>query len=191
LDFRLIQNLKSKKDGSQLLMEAIYIPHLLKAPKQTQVVQVEEFLPNLETLTPVRGQVRVTHQGTYLEVSAKAEAIATLTCHRCLQQYNHRLVANTSELIWLDAAANQPYTGPSEQEIDVDDLVETLAPDGVFHPGEWLYEQMCLALPPRQLCDAKCKGIQLERPSNSEPTADQRWAALEVLKGKFPKESQI
>ncbi|HAX78001.1 MAG TPA: metal-binding protein [Cyanobacteria bacterium UBA11372] len=167
-------------------MEAIYIPHLLKAPKQTQVVQVDEFLPSLETLTPVRGQVRVTHQGTYLEVSALAEAIATLSCHRCLQQYNHRLVVNTSELIWLDAAANQPYTGPIEQEIDVDDLVETLAPDGVFNPGEWLYEQMCLALPQRQLCDRKCKGIQISQTSNSEPTLDQRWAALEVLKGQFP-----
>ncbi len=169
-------------------MEAIYIPHLLKAPKQTQVIQVEEFLPSLETLTPVRGEVRVTHKGTYLEVSAKTEAIATLTCHRCLQQYNHRLVVNTSELIWLDAAANQPYTGPSEQEIEMEDLVETLAPDGVFNPGEWLYEQMCLALPPRQLCDTKCKGIQLKQTRNSEPTADQRWAGLEFLKGKFPKE---
>ena len=169
-------------------MEAIYIPHLLKAPKQTQVIQVEEFLPSLETLTPVRGEVRVTHKGTYLEVSALAEAIATLSCHRCLQQYNHRLVVNTSELIWLDAAANQPYTGPIEQEIDVDDLVETLAPDGVFNPGEWLYEQMCLALPQRQLCDRKCKGIQISQTSHSEPTPDQRWAALEVLKGKFPKE---
>jgi uncharacterized protein len=167
-------------------MEAIYIPHLLKAPKQTQVVEVEEFLPSLETLTPVRGQVRVTHQGTYLEVDGKAEAIATLTCHRCLQQYNHRLVVNTSELIWLDPAANQPYTGPSEQEIDVDDLVETLPPDADFDPGDWLYEQMCLALPQRQLCDRKCKGIQISQTSQSEPTLDQRWAALEVLKGQFP-----
>lgn len=167
-------------------MEAIYIPHLLKAPKQTQVVEVEEFLPSLETLTPVRGHVRVTHKGTYLEVDGKAEAIATLTCHRCLQQYNRRLVVNTSELIWLDPGANQPYTGPSEQEIDLHDLVETLAPDGNFDPGEWLYEQMCLAIPQRQLCDRKCKGIQISQTSNSETTLDQRWAALEVLKGQFP-----
>ena len=171
-----------------IIMEPIYIPHLLKSPKQTQVVEVEEFLPGLETLTPVRGEVRVSHKGTYLEVAAKAEAIATLTCHRCLQQYNHRVVVNTSELIWLDAAANQPYTGPIEQEIDVDDLVESLAPDGIFNPGDWLYEQMCLALPQRQLCDRKCKGIQISHPSESKPTRDQRWAALELLKGKLPGE---
>lgn len=168
-------------------MEPIYIPHLLKAPKQTQTIEVEEFLPGLETLTPVRGQVRVTHQGTYLEVVAKTEAIATLTCHRCLQQYNHRLVVNKSELIWLSASADQPYTGPVEQEIAVDDLVETLSPEGDFDPGEWLYEQMCLALPPRQLCDRKCQGIQPIQKSNSEPTPDKRWAALENLKGKLPK----
>lgn len=181
-----IQNLKSEKDGSQLVMETIYIPHLLKAPKQTQVIQVDEFISGLETLTPIRGRVQVTHQGTYLEVSASVEAIATLSCHRCLQQYNHRLAVKTSELIWLDVEADSPYTGPLEQEITLDDLVETLSPDGYFDPSAWLYEQMCLALPPRQLCDPKCKGIQLNQTTHAEPSVDKRWAALDLLKGQFP-----
>lgn len=167
-------------------MEPIFIPHLLKAPNQTQVIQVEEFLPGLETLTPIRGQLRVTHQGNYLEVAGKAEAIATLTCHRCLQQYNHRLVVKTSELIWLDDTAEGESALPLEREVALEDLVETLSPQGYFDPSEWFYEQMCLVIPPRQLCDSQCQGIQATETNHSEATVDRRWASLEILKGKFP-----
>jgi uncharacterized protein len=54
-------------------MDAIYIPQLTKAPQQTEVLDFNEAIPGLETLTPVQGQLRVTHQGSYLEVSANAE----------------------------------------------------------------------------------------------------------------------
>lgn len=164
-------------------METIYIPQLTKAPDQTEVIPVEEFLPGLETLTPIRGRVRVTHRGNYLEVSARAEAIMTLTCHRCLQQYNHRLVVNNSELIWLDVAANQSEALPLEREVALEDLVETLPPQGYFDPGEWLYQQMCLAIPQQQLCDSNCSGIQVSEANNHpEPLTDRRWASLEALK---------
>jgi len=164
-------------------MDAIYIPQLTKLKEQTEVIQVDESLPGLATLTPVRGTIRVQHHSNYLDVSAKAEAIITLTCHRCLQQYNHRLVVNTSEIIWLDEAADQPYGGPIEREVVMEDLVETLPPQGYFYPSEWLYEQLCLEIPQRQLCDTHCAGIQItDATSTSKQTTDQRWASLEALK---------
>lgn len=164
-------------------MEAIYIPQLAKAPEGTEVIQFEEFLSEIETLTPVRGWLSVTHHSNYLEVKAQAEAIITLTCHRCLQQYNHRLKIKPSELIWLDETANEPDIGPEERETDLEDLVETLPPQGYFHPKEWLYEQMCLEIPLRHLCDTKCPGIQLaDAGGDEQPAADRRWAALEALK---------
>jgi uncharacterized protein len=163
-------------------MEAIYIPQLTKAPEQTETLQFQEFLPGLETLTPVRGRLQVTHQGNYLEVSAQAETIMTLTCHRCLQQYNHRLTLNASELIWLDETANQADTGPLERETPLEDLVETLPPQGYFQPDVWLYEQMCLAIPPRQLCDQQCPGIVTSDSPAAEGSSDHRWNALEALK---------
>lgn len=166
-------------------MEAIYIPQLTKAPERTEVVQVEDFLPGLETLTPVRGQVKVQHHGNYLEVAGQAETIITLTCHRCLQQYNHRLIIDTSELIWLDETANQPYDGPLEREVAVEDLIETLSPQGYFYPSEWLYEQLCLEIPQRQLCEAECAGIPANKATANktpEKTVDSRWASLEALK---------
>ena len=49
----------------------------------------------------------------------------------------------------------------------------------------WLYEQMCLEIPQRQLCDANCPGIQTTS-SNSHQLLDSRWASLEALKNQFP-----
>lgn len=164
------------------MMEAIYIPQLIKAPEKTEAIQVQEFLSDLETLTPVRGAIKVKHCGNYLEVSAVAETIITLTCHRCLQQYNHRLVVDTSEIIWLDEAAEQTDTPLVERELALEDLVETLPPRGFFEPSQWLYEQLCLELPQRQLCDNKCLGIQTANNDAATALIDKRWASLQSLK---------
>ncbi len=167
-------------------MDAIYIPQLTKAPERTEEIQVEEFLPGLETLTPVRGNIRVQHHGNYLQVSGQAEAIITCTCSRCLQNYNQRLLLHTKEIIWLDEAANETENLPLEREVVMEDLLETLSPEGYFHPGEWLYEQMCLAIPQRQLCDRKCPGITPTTANDSEKPVDRRWAGLEALKKELP-----
>lgn len=164
-------------------MEAIYIPQLARSPEQTETVAVNDYLPDLETLTPVQGEVRVSHRGNYLEVAGTAEAIVTLCCDRCLQQYNHRIVVDTSELIWLEKAeVNDPETTSLEREVAFDDLVETLDPDGYFQPLTWLYEQFCLEIPPRQLCDPRCKGIQVKPEANQSNPIDRRWGSLELFK---------
>ncbi|MEA5570799.1 YceD family protein [Calothrix sp. UHCC 0171] len=171
-------------------MDAIFIPQLTKAPERTEEIQVREFLPGLDTLTPVRGVIRVRHCGNYLEVLANAEAIITCTCNRCLQQFNHRLAVDTSEIIWLDETANQVEDLPLEREVPLEDLVESLLPQGYFHPSEWLYEQMCLAIPFRQLCDRNCQGIEStannKSDNSAEKTVDKRWASLEALKKQLP-----
>jgi uncharacterized protein len=165
-------------------MEAIYIPQLLKARDKTQEIPLQDFIPGLETLTPVRGRMRVKHGGTFLEVAVQAETIVTLTCDRCLQQYNHRLCLDTSEIIWLDNSANESKTFPAEREISFEDLSERLSPNGFFEPDTWLYEQFCLAMPLRQLCRADCQQLT-PLASTSEPLIDSRWAALEALKNQL------
>jgi uncharacterized protein len=163
-------------------MAEIYIPQLVRAPEQTETVEVNHHLAELETLTPVQGVVKVSHRGNYLEVSGKAEAIVTLTCDRCLQQYNHRIVVDTSELIWLQKLADDPDADLLEREVAYEDLVETLDPEGYFQPLDWLYQQFCLAIPPRQLCDANCPGIQIESSSEPSMLVDRRWASLQSIK---------
>lgn len=163
------------------ITEAIYIPGLLKLPEQTEVIQFNQFIADLETLTPVRGRLQVTHQGNYLDVAASSETIITLTCHRCLQQYNHRLKVDSSELIWLDELASLLEKEPLELEVTLEDLVETLSPHGYFQPETWLYEQLCLSLPPRQVCDQNCPGIPIND-NVTQSANDRRWEALENLK---------
>lgn len=168
-------------------MDAIYIPQLLTRPQQSEQIPVQDYIPDLATLLPAQGTIQVSHRGNYLEVSAHAEAIVTLTCDRCLQQYNHRLVVDTSELIWLREAIDEPEFEGMEREVALEDLVETLDPQGYFKPDEWLYEQFCLALPQRQLCDQACQGLTIEDTTsapNPQPV-DRRWASLESLKEHF------
>ncbi|WP_035984982.1 YceD family protein [Leptolyngbya sp. KIOST-1] len=160
-------------------MERVYIPHLLQRPEKTLTVELDTHLGDLETLTPVRGELTIVHQGTYLEVKARADTIVTLTCDRCLQAYNHRVAIAPKELIWLEADPD-PATLPLEREVSVDDLVETLPPNGHFVPETWIYEQICLALPQPQICDEDCEGIDLSATAAANPV-DRRWAALAQL----------
>ncbi len=162
-------------------MEPIHIPWLTRLPEQTDVQQIDEVIPELGSLTPVKGLVRIKHQGNYLEVEGKAEVIITLTCDRCLQQYNYRLSITPAELIWLDEAAEEFNHALLDRDLAPEDLVESLSPEGYFDPAKWLYEQLCLEIPLRKLCDKQCEGIPL--PQNEiNPAADRRWAGLAAFK---------
>jgi uncharacterized protein len=149
------------------------------------------LIPEFETLTPVRGKVTVKHGGTFLDLAAQAETIITLKCDRCLQQYNHRLILDTTEIIWLEEIDQEPDRKGMEIRTDLDELVDSLPPDGHFDPNVWLYEQLCLSLPLRQLCDRDCAGITppLEpdpEPSEAQQLLDSRWGILANLKDRLP-----
>lgn len=166
-------------------MEAIFIPRLTKAPERTETIDIKTFLKDLKTLTPVQGWLRVTHQGNYLEVSAEAETIITLSCPRCLQQFNYRLSIAPSELIWLNEDAAEMDETLFDRDLTLDDLVESLPPNGYFEPDAWLYEQLSLEIPQHQLCDQDCAGIEVSPENLSDRFVDRRWASLESLKGKL------
>lgn len=161
-------------------MQRIYIPHLVNDPGKARTLEVNDYLSGLDTLTPVKGRIQIEHRGNFLDVVAQAETIATLTCHRCLKNYNARIQVDTSEFIWLQEP--QPETYAEEVEVGLDELIETLPPQGHFDPGKWLYEQLCLAVPQRQLCDQACEGITNPLASDVAETTDQRWSALSALK---------
>ncbi|MEM9904249.1 MAG: YceD family protein [Cyanobacteria bacterium P01_D01_bin.44] len=168
-------------------MQPIYIPHLKRLPDNTRRLEIDEHLSALESLTPVKGHLQVQHRGNFLEVSAQAETIMTLACHRCLQHYNSRIQVDTSEFIWLQDP--EPDTYGVEREVEMSDLVETLSPQGHFEPATWLYEQFCLSIPQRQLCNQDCPGIEVAE-TGPEPgqsaESDHRWAALSALKQQLP-----
>lgn len=170
-------------------MNPIYIPQLLRVPQNTETLEVQDYLDGLETLTPVNGYLRITHHGNYLNISGQAETIVTLTCDRCLQQYNYRLAIEPTEIIWLEDTVEDPEDLPLEREITLEELVETLPTNGYFHPDKWLYEQLCLEIPQRKLCDQQCSGIPIGDTLPIVPSTkpDGRWASLEALKQQLPK----
>ena len=162
-------------------MEAIYIPHLLKARQRKAEIIVNDIIARLDTLTPVKGKIAVRHGGNFLEVISQAETIATLTCDRCLQHYNHRLAIDTSELIWLESELENIEDLPSEREVSIEDLSETLAPNGHFDPESWLFEQLSLALPLRRICGENCPGAA-KTSSETGSKIDSRWSSLAASK---------
>jgi len=141
---------------------------------------VDQPIAGLASLTPVRGQVRAIHHGSVLEVEGSAETIVTLCCDRCLQSFNHALVATARELLEIAAA------GPEEDEEVVfaaEDPVERLDPGGSFEPERWLFEQLSLQLPLVNRCGADCPGPPLPQgDSGEDPGGDPRWAALRSLR---------
>lgn len=167
-------------------MNPIYIPHLLNATDRTRTLSFETFFEDLVTLTPVRAHVSIRHGTTFLEVCGQAQTIVTLTCDRCLQQYNHRLSVDTKEILWLEENCSEAKDEPLEQELNPDDLVESLSPYGYFEPDTWIYEQICLMLPQRQICDPDCKGLVVEATfpwtKDASEVVDHRWSALAALK---------
>ena len=166
-------------------MDPIHLPQLIQSPDCTEVINFSESVAGLETLTPVKGWIKVTHQGSYLDVSTQADTIVTLVCDRCLQQYNHRLSIEASEMIWFQSTPDDELYEPGvEIEVPMEELVETLPPEGTFDPESWLYEHLCLELPQRKLCEENCEGISIPSQSASLVT-DRRWAALESLKNQL------
>lgn len=160
----------------------IYIPQLLKMPEQKQEIELDDYIAGWETLTPVRGSLTIVHRGNFLQVELSAETILTLTCDRCLQSYNYRLVVNNGEIIWLNQELNHKVNLPPEREITQEDLDESLPEDGYFVVEDWIYEQLSLAMPLRQLCGKNCQPPGNQNQDEGQNRGDNRWSALASLK---------
>lgn len=171
------------------MAHTIYIPRLTKLADSRETVEFKEIFPDLQTLTPVSAKVQVTHKGNYLEVVGQADGIITLSCDRCLTQFNHRLSIDTTEFIWFDESEGPESIEdlPLDEDLALEAMVETISKDGEFDVSNWVYEQLSLEIPYKQLCDANCGGITIQ-PENEQPVGDRRWAGLEALKSQLPEE---
>ncbi|MFO7629270.1 MAG: DUF177 domain-containing protein [Prochlorococcaceae cyanobacterium] len=140
--------------------------------------QVDQHLTELATLTPVRGQLSAVQRGSVLAVAGEAATIITLCCDRCLQDFNHPLRAQASELIWLGQGPPPGETPASELVLDLDPgtACDNLDPRGSFDPEHWLFEQLSLQLPLVNRCGANCPGPA----AYSNPPAA-GWSALASL----------
>lgn len=156
------------------MLRPVPLEELLHQPRQTLTLDFQQFLEGFDSLVPVEGSVQIAHRGTFLEVSGEANTIVTLTCHRCLQQFNHRLTLQLHEIILIRKPAEAEE---AELELEMEDLVEQISPGAVFDPGDWLYQHLHLALPQQLACGEDCQGPEI--PIQTESSGiDPRWAAL-------------
>lgn len=169
---------------------------------------VDQLLTELESLTPVRGEITARHHGSVLELKGRAETIVTLCCDRCLQHFNHPLAMEVSELLELRAAGraaaspSNPLEGADGRDLAalaagpalrIESLDDRLDPGGDFDPERWLFEQLSLQLPVVNRCGSDCpgpplpqqalKGLSLPDDALAGTAAlDPRWAALRQLR---------
>jgi len=148
--------------------------------------ELDQPLPQLASLTPVRGHVQAIHRGNVLDVQGEANTIVTLCCDRCLQHFNHPLSFHSHELLWLGEEARQQgletsliEQGEAVLDLDPDALSESLDPRGSFDPAHWTFEQLSLQLPVVNRCGPDCPGPASWGSATSG--IDPRWAVLQAL----------
>ena len=156
----------------------------LGAPK---VWSVDSKLEDLESLTPVRGELQAEHRGNVLEVRGELQTIVSLCCDRCLGQFNQSLEVSSEELIWL--GQDQSAEAMAEAGFDPDSpdgLIENLDPRGSFEPERWAFEQLSLQLSVVNRCGPECPGPPQQQPSKRQAAnpapVDPRWQALQQLR---------
>ena len=143
---------------------------------------VDQPLPELGSLEPVRGWLLATHRGDDLWVQAQATTVVELICDRCLQPFPHRLSTAVEESIGLRSSSDPLDPELEFSSADGQEAMESIDPSGIFDPEHWLFEQLNLQLPLKRLCCSDCPGlIEPERPTASSNAMDPRWAALREL----------
>ena len=146
---------------------------------------VEGHLEAMPSLTPVRGHLTAEHRGNVLAVDAELATIVTLTCDRCLGQFNQQLSCSPSELIWLgDAPPSEQELEASEDVASMEDLVECLDPRGHFEPEQWVFEQLHLQRPVVNRCGDHCPGAPGLNQDHDGAVQDPRWEALRQLRNR-------
>lgn len=143
---------------------------------------------------PVSASIEAHWIATLLEVNGNVKSAATLSCSRCLKDYQHDLRGYFSLTFTREMPDIENLDELEDDELDVE-----LSPDdlGLVHaPGEQIdlhdtvAEQVLLALPVRPLCDEHCLGLcpgcgqdlNVARCGCEKPIFNHKFAALKKLK---------
>lgn len=166
----------------------------LRDRESPRIWTVDGYLDDLPSLTPVRGTIQAEHRGNVLAVHGSLQTIVTLTCDRCLNQFNQQLISTTEELIWLGEEQNVvDQFQASDGTEQMTGLLERLDPKGPFDPQQWAFEHLNLQLPAVNRCTGDCPGPPGSSTSGSENGmdygSDPRWEALKKLQMSEPDQS--
>jgi len=137
----------------------------------------------------VQGDVRVTRVSRDLLVQGDVSADVDLECSRCLEEFSLPVSGKLEEryLPTLDVETGRPV---QKAELEEDDTTFEINSSHEIELTEPVRQALLVALPMRPLCREDCAGLCPTCGKNlnngacdCEPdTADDRWAALQVLK---------
>jgi uncharacterized protein len=151
--------------------------------------------PEVLDLSAVHCHGRVEHVDPGFLLRAELAYSQTLACDRCLEALEQRVLAPV-ELVVLVAGASTEGQAPEVRERDLEEReLDVLSiPDQELDTEEVVREQIQLNLPMKPLCSADCHGLcprcggnrNRQECSCGDEGTDPRWAALEVLRDRFP-----
>lgn len=114
-------------------------------------------LPKLETQydsftlkAPIKFSVSITNTGDAFLLRGKANADATTSCSRCLENVDTHLEA-TIDAYYL-------ITPPDDQDSEINEF-EILSEDHNIPLGDIIKDTMIVDTPAKPLCDDDCKGL--------------------------------
>jgi uncharacterized protein len=116
-------------------------------------------------------------------VRGKLAGAVEIECARCLEPVARPLAVE------FDDAFVEAANEPAADEVEADDLDESIAIDGRIDLNEVVREQIILALPEQAFCREDCKGLCVKCGGNlnlincscTDDEIDPRWAALKNL----------
>lgn len=119
-------------------------------------------------------------------IRGKTSADILLNCARCLEPVEKHIDVSFED-VFLDASQEPNAV---EAEVAVEELDESLVPEGKIDMAEVVREQILLALPNQIFCSADCKGLCPKCGANRNlidckcagDEMDPRWAALKNLR---------
>lgn len=132
----------------------------------------------LDTTAPVRETLKVRHGRTVPIAEGVMGTWIHLQCDRCLRSSTHHLHRTSQEVLWLLQPSPAHHHNPSPQG---GSSLEVTDAHGPFDPEQWLYGQLCLALPRRTICSEADPAIH--RTSTDVTSQAPRWQVLTTLNG--------
>jgi uncharacterized protein len=177
---------------------ALKISHqdLQALPKLSLQLPFKEEIPGLEAVKPVVGDLTVFVSATGMRLVGQVQTLMKLTCDRCLRPYFQNLLVELDERFVLSNF--EEGQAPPQRELNRDDFVEVLSPDGTLDITDVVYQAVTLSMPSSCLCSPECPGPPLAPPVDDTGSLAARKAVVEPanvidprwknLKSLFPKD---
>jgi len=164
----------------------INVSELLKALGNTTAVTTEENLEfakeELDLISPVYIDIRLTNTGTGILMEGTFKAEARLNCGRCLKDFRHLIEAEVSEVFKKE----RKHSSPRKDEIELaeEDFVFPINEENEIDLKEAIRQNLILALPIKTVCSNECSLDKVGPKYESKHVTDPRLAKLKEWRSK-------